>query len=159
MSFYICLENDRSFIPDAFRPDRAAPCCPCCGEELNEEEREYPQKDEVGDNICDRCYRDKYEGECDRCGYLVEKSELKMRPGELLALWQKVQGLKPGYYRVLHWPLYADGMISMHLFHDALEFFSPLDSKGLSAAEGAWTPGGCLCAECRKQIEREGLKP
>lgn len=136
----------------------AATCCALCGDEFDEEELDNPYRDEDDDPICDSCYREKYESACDRCDEIVEKKELEMKPGELLAFWEEVEGLKPGYYKVLRWPIYADGMICGYIYHDALEFFAPLDEKGTAAAKDAWTPGGCLCERCRTEILQHNVQ-
>lgn len=132
----------------------AATCCALCGDELDHEEKEYPRKDEDGDPVCDRCYTEKYEGVCDRCGEIVEKKELAMNPGELTAFWEEVDGLKPGYYRVLKWPIYMDGMIEGYVLTDNLKFVAKLDAKGKRAAKDAWTPGGRMCCACRDEIQK-----
>jgi hypothetical protein len=127
-------------------------CCASCDAEFDDEERESPRRDSNGDALCDACYREEYEGTCDRCDEIVEKTELAMKPGELLAFWEEVDGLKPGYYKVIRWPLYADGMINGYVYTENLQFFAALDAKGVAAAKDAWTPGGCLCAACRSEI-------
>lgn len=91
-------------------------------------------------------------GDCDRCLETVLETELKMRPGELLAFWEETDGLKPGYYRVLRWPIYMDGMIEGYVITDNLEFVAPLDAIGLEAAEDAVYPGGRLCRACQEAI-------
>lgn len=127
--------------------------CGWCSTVLNKEQRENPYRDDSGDVICDTCYTRNFEGICDRCEEIVPKKELKMRPGELLAFWEEVDGLQPGYYRVLRWPIYADGMIEGFVYTENLQFVCALDAQGLNAAEDAYTPGGSLCEECRKAIE------
>lgn len=126
--------------------------CSHCSDELKGEDLEKPMMYD-GEPYCERCYREECEAECDRCGNLVTKDEVAMRPGELLAFWEKTDGLMPGYYRVLRWPIYMDGMITGYVLPDNLQFVLPLDDKGKVAAEGAWTPGGALCVECRSEIE------
>jgi len=151
-----------SFETQAAESERsdAAPSCASCGDKLDAEERGNPYRDEGGDPICDRCHCDKYEGQCDRCGEIVEKKELDMHPGEILAFWEEVDGLEPGYYRVLRWPIYMDGMIEGYVLKDNLEYFAPLDEKGQHAADNAWTPGGRMCRACREEISqtKEGCR-
>lgn len=127
--------------------------CTWCDDPLGEEARESPYLDDSGDVICDRCHTQHFEGCCDRCSEIVEKKELAMNPGELLAFWEEVDGLQPGYYRVLRWPIWADGMIEGFVYTENLQFVCPLDEAGIHAAEDAWTPGGSLCEECRTAIE------
>jgi hypothetical protein len=127
--------------------------CSLCSDELREEQRDSPFKSDDGDPVCDRCYHEKFEGVCDRCRDVVEKKELAMRPGEILALWEETDGLKTGYYRVLRWPIYMDGMIDGYIVTDNLQRLKPLDEAGIAAADDAYTPGGRLCAACQKEIQ------
>ena len=130
-------------------------CCAWCYRELDEEERASPlTNDELDEVICDACYRDEYEDECDRCGEIVAKTELAMNPGELIAFWDEVDGLKPGYYKVLRWPIYADGMIEGYVMTENLEYAEPLDKEGERAAANAYYPGGRLCCKCRVEIAK-----
>lgn len=126
--------------------------CSYCSEELKGEDLTNPMMYD-GEPYCERCYGQECEGQCDRCGNFVVKDEVAMRPGELLAFWEETNGLKPGYYRVLRWPIYMDGMITGFVLTDNLQFVLPLDDKGKLAAKDAWTPGGSLCLECRTEIQ------
>lgn len=119
-----------------------------------DDDREYPRTDEDGDVICSSCYRDKYEGVGDRCGEIVEKTELAMKPGELFAFFEPVGDLGRGYYRVLGWPIYMDGMIGGYVVERNVRFIGSLDAAGARAAKDAWTPGGCLCHDCQVKVER-----
>jgi hypothetical protein len=120
--------------------------CYHCSDELEGEDAESPMRDSAGNPYCERCYRDEIEGECDRCGEYVEQDkELAMRPGELLA------GKKPTGSRLPNWPN-MDGMITGYVLTTNLQWFAPLDDKGLRAADDARTPGGRLCFACRAEI-------
>jgi hypothetical protein len=100
--------------------------CYHCSDELEGEDAESPMRDSAGNPYCERCYRDEIEGECDRCGEYVEQDkELAMRPGE---------------------------MITGYVLTTNLQWFAPLDDKGLRAADDARTPGGRLCFACRAEI-------
>lgn len=127
--------------------------CTWCDEVLDDEARESPYHDDSGDVICDRCHTKHFEGVCDLCGDVVNKDELKMRPGEILAFFEETDGLQPGYYRVIRWPIYADGMTEGYVMTENIQFVAPLDDAGKRAAEEAWTPGGSLCEDCRKSVE------
>jgi hypothetical protein len=45
-----------------------------------------------------------------------------------------------------------DGMITGYVLTTNLQWFAPLDDKGLRAADDARTPGGRLCFACRAEI-------
>lgn len=134
--------------------------CTCCHEKLDDEQASAPRRDTDGDIMCDDCYRDEYETQCERCMNIVEKTEMGANPGEIIAVWQKsparfgVGDLEPGYYRVKQWPIYADGMIEGYMFADHLEKVCELDSEGLlSVEQGATAMCGALCQSCRDQVE------
>jgi len=132
------------------------PTCCRCGENLNDEERDSPQLDDDGDTICDSCYDDHYCSECGRCGDVVDKSDLDTKPGALIAVWRKTDAspvdLQSGYYRVLSWPFYADGMITGYMYSNALEYFAPLDAIGSTAAKGAMFNATPMCSACRIKV-------
>lgn len=127
--------------------------CSHCMEKLEGEDADSPFRDKNGDLYCEGCFFEEVMGDCDRCGACVDLDELAMNPGELLAFWAKTDGLEPGYYRVLRWPIYMDGMITGYVVTDNLQRFGPLDEKGLSAAKFVNTPGGRLCCACRLEID------
>lgn len=131
--------------------------CTDCGEELDEEEFESPQRDASGDVICDECYDERYLDYCDRCMEKIEKTELEATPGQLIAVWREAPGrpndLSPGYYRVKEWPIYADGVIEAYMISSSLERVGDLDADGQRAAKDAWTPCGPMCLTCREQVE------
>ncbi len=134
------------------------PTCTECEEELDDEQAENPLKE--GDDIyCDRCHREAFEDVCDRCQEWVPKPELTMKPGELMLFFQEVEGLQPGFYRVIRWPLYADGMITGYVFKENIAYAGPLDAECIGAAKEAYTPGGCLCKECRDAVEKSLTEP
>jgi len=127
--------------------------CASCGHELDRDELEYPRQDEDGDVICTGCYREKYEGTCDRCLEIVEKTELAMNPGETFALFEPVDDLGRGFYRALRWPIYMNGYVCGYIVERNIQYVGQLDSKAAQAAKEAWTPGGCLCCACRDEVE------
>lgn len=111
--------------------------------------------------MCDSCWSREYEGHCDRCDECVEKKELSMRPGHICAIWRSVQGdagrIKPGYYRVKKWPMYASGMICGHAYNDAIEWIAPLDKMGREAARHCETDGGSLCESCQRSVSEANV--
>lgn len=122
--------------------------CGLCGEHLQADEADAPYHDEDGDIVCDACYHEHYEDECDRCGELAPKIELTMNPGELIALWSEVDDLAPGYYRVLSWPIYMDGMVTGFILPSSLEYVKPLERD----MQHKHPPGGRLCKACRAEV-------
>lgn len=133
--------------------------CFHCNDELEGDDRDNPLHDSDGNAYCERCYRDEIEGMCDRCwDYFEQDKELAMRPGELLALWEETDGLKAGYYLVLSWPIYMDGMITGSIVKESLAFFAELDAEGIESAKAANSPGGRLCRECREEIAMTQVK-
>lgn len=131
--------------------------CTWCGEALDSEERESPERDDSGDVMCDDCYDEEYRGYCDRCGEKHDKSELAANPGDLIAIWRTAPGLSgdlmPGYYRVNGWPFFADGMIEGYFYNDRLERVTDLDEQGKRGADDAYTLSGPLCSCCHAEVE------
>ena len=93
--------------------------CTECSSELDAEETLSPQRSADGAVICDSCHRDKYQDDCARCGERVEKADLDTKPGAFIGIWRDAHAsggeIKAGYYRVLRWPFFADGMIDEYL--------------------------------------------
>lgn len=134
--------------------------CTYCSEALNREERRSPRKDEAGDVMCDQCFSRHYESDCSRCCELFETTELDTRPGNLIGVWVSVPAcgqddLASGYYRVLSWPIFADGMIDGYFFGRALQFACHLDAKGLRRAKDEQFMSGPMCPQCRSDVERQ----
>ena len=132
--------------------------CTCCGRDLDKEERRLPRKDECGAVICHSCYSRDYEENCSRCGEFVEKTELSSKPGRLIGVWRDAPALggdvKAGYYRVLRWPIYADGMIEGYFYADALKQVGQLDVTGLQLADEEMHMAGPMCNECQTEAQR-----
>jgi hypothetical protein len=130
--------------------------CSECSTELELEETLGPHRSPDGAVICDSCHRDKYQDDCARCGERVEKAALDTRPGSLIGIWRDAPALggeiKAGYYRVLRWPFFADGMIEGYFFADALGSVGNLDAIGLRRAEDAFFDGGPMCSDCQQAV-------
>jgi len=82
--------------------------CSYCGNDLSEEELEYPREDESGDIMCDNCYYDNYEEICPIC----ENSYIKQNtPEETYFIvskdTEKDAGIKAGVYQVLKYPVFC----------------------------------------------------
>jgi hypothetical protein len=89
---------------------------------------------------------------------LFEESEISTKPGKVIGVWRDAPGLgrdiRAGYYRVVHWPIYADGMIEGYFFPDALSFVGELDVAGLRAAEEEQAMAGPMCDGCQAEALR-----
>jgi hypothetical protein len=135
--------------------------CTWCASELDQEERRSPEKSEAGEVICDGCYSEEYRDYCTRCAEKFEKTELSPKPGKLIGVWRDAPALggeiKAGYYRVVRWPLYADGMIEGYFFRDAIQRVGPLDEAGLHSAEEEQSMAGPMCEECQQKATRSAL--
>lgn len=133
--------------------------CAWCGNQLRDDEKEFPQVDNSNKIICDDCHREHYMDTCNRCLETVDKDQLDCHPGRLIAVWQEApclasDDLQPGYYRVKSWPMYADGMIEGYFYSDALERVTDLDEKGVRGAGESNSCSGPLCLDCQGEIEK-----
>lgn len=136
--------------------------CTWCARELDPEERQSPEKSEAGEVICDSCYDQEYRDYCTRCEEKFDKTELSPKPGRLIGVWRDAPALGrgdilAGYYRVLRWPIFADGMIEGYFFRDALQRVGPLDMAGLRSAEEEQSMAGPMCEECQQKATRSAL--
>lgn len=132
--------------------------CTSCGVSLSDEELENPRRDSGGDVICDSCYSDEFEDWCSLCDEVVDKDELEASPGHIVAVYSDapVRGgddLKAGYYRVLSWPFFADGMVEGYFIGGTLERLADLDDKGKRAAKDQSCLSGPMCKRCRDRVE------
>jgi hypothetical protein len=135
---------------------RASGSCSLCGEALTAEEREYPKYDRDGGVLCETCWDEEFRGTCYRCGERVERADLPSAPGFIIAVWRSAPALggrlRRGYYRVLEWPFFADGMIEGFFYSTALERLAPLDVAGRRAGSEAASCAGPLCPTCRDKV-------
>jgi hypothetical protein len=130
--------------------------CTECDGELDSEESINPRKNIGGAAICDDCYGEQYQDECSRCCERADKTDLDTRLGALIGVWRDAPALggeiKAGYYRVLKWSFFADGMIEAYFFPHALKRVSDLDEIGLRRAEDAGFFAGPMCGECQGAV-------
>lgn len=135
--------------------------CTRCGNDLDHEERANPSKDGT-EVICDDCWSELFEERCTRCCELVDKREVSAKPGHLLGIWRDAPALsgelKAGYYRVLGWPFFADGMIEGHFYADRLKRVGDLDTHGANAADREQCLSGPMCSSCRRKVAAALLK-
>lgn len=135
--------------------------CSYCDTELDRYERRNPRRDEARAVMCDDCFSQHYEDNCTRCCELFEKkTELASKPGHLIGVWREVPALTtgalpPGYYRVLKWPIFADGMIEGYFFGDAVTFACGLDAQGERRAEEEQYMSGPICRCCSAAVEEQ----
>ena len=148
--------------------------CDCCGEPLDDEEAESPRIDKhTGKPICDECYHEHFEFECQWCEESDEKDRemaigslcviLQPTPCDSLRLygassphWLRIgddyrSHMMPGVYRVVRWPVYCSNMLSEWLYADAFEWFSPLPDV-LKGGEH-WYHAGGLCRSCQWKLK------
>jgi hypothetical protein len=121
--------------------------CATCGNELDEGEVESPYVDEDGNPICDYCYDDT----TFTCGCCEERESLNSRGrigGLFVSTDETATGIPDGIYEVVEHPFYADGMIEMHLYKDAVRKLSD-DTRGIVTDP---YPMAFLCEECAKKI-------
>lgn len=98
--------------------------CSSCEGVLCGDEIESPRKDKDGSILCDECYDEKYEHNCPICEeYFYEDLDAEITPKYLMVL-EKVGdtvGLTAGIYEIISYPFFADGIIEMHIFKDAVK--------------------------------------
>ena len=124
------------------------PVCEYCGNRLTDEEIEYPPGagPEEGELICEDCYHERYEFTCCWC----QNYDLDEYQHVFLVLTEKVDDFKPGVYRIVAKPYYADGMIEGFILPHAIE-------RVCAVPDGVDTegyPAGHLCRECQTKIEK-----
>ena len=121
------------------------PCCLRCGNELDDEELDYPRKDEDGDAICDECFHEHYEFTCCWC---CEYGDVKDQHN-LLVVFEEVSDVKPGIYKITERPYYICAMIgSSWLIPGSLVRIAELNPD----MDGNNYPCGHLCLECQKKV-------
>lgn len=135
--------------------------CSWCSEKLNDEERSYPVYEPGTDNVmCDRCYDEHFRASCGLCEERFDKSDCNAKPGNLIVMWRPAPALaqddlEPGYYRVLRWPMFADGMIEAYFYADHLHRVADLTERDRGRANDAWSLSEPMCAGCRDELERQ----
>lgn len=97
--------------------------CTCCGDELDQEEIEFPQKNKNGDIICDRCFDDRYSHLCPICeNKFSENFEVQISPKYLLVTDDvgKELDIRSGIYEIIKYPFFADGITEWNLITTAI---------------------------------------
>jgi hypothetical protein len=83
---------------------------------------------------------------------------LDTKPGAFIGIWRDAHAsggeIKAGYYRVLRWPFFADGMIEGYFIADALERVGNLDTIGLRRTEDAPFDSGPMCSDCQQAVRQ-----
>ena len=115
--------------------------CSTCGEKLTDddeiaEETESPRI--PGEIVCDNCWFDEY---CDRC--VLCDNYMREEDTEYVLMTDEFQGVPPGCYKFRR-PWYANGMIEMHIFSDALTRVRDL----LPGEDSDDYVSGYVCKEC-----------
>jgi len=78
------------------------PTCTMCGELLNDQEIEGPERDDAGDAICDECYHEHYTFDCSLC---QEEGETKDQHN-MIVVFNEAAGVPVGTYKVTDYPYY-----------------------------------------------------
>ena len=117
--------------------------CKSCGAVLSEEELDGPYTNTDGDTLCDECHQED-EFECCWC----HESSISENQHKMLVIIKTIQSIKPGVYKIISWPYYADGMIDFHLFTSSLARFAKLP-KDIKFDDYR---AGHLCDECQEKI-------
>lgn len=146
--------------------------CSWCQEELDEAEAAYPRRNgKDGEAICDECYHEHFELECQWCQCSDDKDR-EMAKGLLCVVLQPTPcdsyryktprphwlrridnrwHMMPGVYRVVRWPVYSDNMLDAWLYADAFEWFSPLPEE--LQGDEHWYHAGGLCRWCQWKLK------
>lgn len=115
--------------------------CDWCGEPENEDDAGFQEVD--GEQVCWPCYRDQFLQVCGRC---EESFEQDGGPGGVLAVYDDDLVVRPGYYQIIKWPFYIEGIGTLMLFADALRYIGPLLPG--EPADGYDYPTAMLCPVC-----------
>ncbi len=150
--------------------------CKDCGERLTDEEIAYPVLG--GELICEQCYIDTHKFTCTWCEEHEDK-DLVCEVGSLFVLFEAVNTrpplafrrctlplysfknhlMRPGVYRIRHWPIYWDGVIECGLYADAFEWFGPLPEEWRRNGGYAGCPCGPLCLPCQWKLKHAKWRP
>lgn len=134
--------------------------CTGCGDnfEIEVEAEPYTNDDEAP--LCTDCYLDANYDDCALCGESAPKEELESQLGEIIVIFERVptlgaNDLIPGYYRVLGWPFFAQGLIGSGYFYaNRLKRIRRLDARGKAQAKNADCPSGPMCRVCQKRVRQ-----
>jgi len=127
--------------------------CSSCGDDLDGEEIDSPRHDKDGTILCDECFEDKYTHRCPICEKLYEEdvdAEITRKYIMVLPNVGENVGLTVGIYEIISYPFFADGIIEMHIFKNAVKRIcdNPPD------IEDCYTLY-YLCNECVAKLERK----
>jgi hypothetical protein len=126
----LCIPQDHSRAEDLRHSMTEQPqttlrrTCTLCGDELDQEEIEFPQKNKDGAIICDRCFDDRYSHLCPICeNNFSENFEEQISPKYLLVTKDVGEefGIESGIYEIIAYPFFADGITEWHLITSALK--------------------------------------
>ena len=123
--------------------------CERCGEKLDEEEAESPQRDRDGDIICDECFELKYTYICPICREMFNEDFSKEISPEYFLVSEDTSedlNLTPGIYEITSYPFYADSMIEIHIFKTAVNKIADLP-KGTYEDDTQY-----VCSNCAERI-------
>lgn len=122
--------------------------CFCCENKLDEEEAEWPRKNDDNDIICDHCYTDEYQYTCPLCESYVDIDENENYIIILKELAETQKNIKSGIYEVIKRPYYSDSILGddFRFFEDSIVF-----KKLLPKLNGENFISGFICQSCYKK--------
>ena len=109
--------------------------CSDCGNELDDEEKETPYKNQWDKAICDNCYREKYQEYCPVCEHYFDKPEKPTDSYFIVSKeGEKEAGIKMGVYHVLDYPVFSaavGGFGSTFLWEENFELMRECDVNSM----------------------------
>jgi hypothetical protein len=137
--------------------------CSFCDNDLTDEEMESPRHDpDDGKPVCDECYTDHFEFNCCACEEYGDVEDQH----KYIVVFETVDDVEPGFYRVKSTPYYTSGLIGSSWLHPwALVLVKPLPVRWLAYVSITGKeiyqelkaddlpdgfPCGHLCANCQK---------
>lgn len=105
--------------------------CTECGAILEDDETEHPNRNKSGEILCYGCFDYHYEYLCPLCGEsFYEDFEQEISPKYFLCTEDAAIDLsiEPGIYEIVKYPYYADGLIEVQLYKDAVKWICEIPS-------------------------------
>lgn len=116
--------------------------CYICGDFLNKEEIESPNKIENEGIVCDNCYEEYYQQYCELCD---ERYDKPTTPEETFFVIPKgveddlgIKNLKAGIYKVTKYPFFAaatGGLGQFYLWEDSIKLIQECDIEKILLEE------------------------
>ena len=139
--------------------------CSYCGDDLKDDELESPSIDpDDRTPVCDDCYHDHFEFTCCACEEYGEVEDQH----KYLVVFEAVDDVEPGIYRIKYKPYFTSGLIGSSWLHPrTLDKVKDLPVRWLAYVsitgkdifrelkaeeQDDGYPCGHLCADCQKAI-------